>query len=401
MVRFKFLGYLLSSLIRRKRIRISVVSASQALNPEMTISVAYRFEGLRFDDRAAIYKYRWAIYLPAQGLMVKSNPTFKNDAIFFNDLTWKNNRTLKNFSISNFSKIKFHVINGNVYFVDTKKNGNYYHNMIDVLSRFCFFLDNTDISDIIFAVYADAPSFVIEIMRSLLVKRGLQSCLHLIPSDVPFRVDGFLYAVNGVNKDSFDASDAYIDFMSHRIFSRRALFLNPSSRNIFKGRFFPRCSMLGEEIQVINGLASLISEDGLKSLVSNLLQFVDSPDQKQVDKKCIVSLRPSYGKRPQVNDLRYLISMFPSIVLVDFSDMDIQSQIKLASSCSLMIGEHGANLVNSIFMEAGTTLIEIFPDQPLDEIGLHYQILSELNDIKYRRFFDLIELNVFLEGYFS
>jgi hypothetical protein len=46
---------------------------------------------------------------------------------------------------------------------------------------------------------------------------------------------------------------------------------------------------------------------------------------------------------------------------IDFAKYSLKEQISIANSCQVLIGLHGAGLVNSIFMQPGTSVIEIAP----------------------------------------
>jgi len=51
----------------------------------------------------------------------------------------------------------------------------------------------------------------------------------------------------------------------------------------------------------------------------------------------------------------------PGITAVDFSTRSLEQQISIAHNCDVLIGLHGAGLVNAVYMKSGTSVIEFVP----------------------------------------
>ncbi|MFT5113272.1 MAG: capsular polysaccharide biosynthesis protein [Parasphingorhabdus sp.] len=60
--------------------------------------------------------------------------------------------------------------------------------------------------------------------------------------------------------------------------------------------------------------------------------------------------------------------------IVDFSKMSFHEQWRISRECRIMVGQHGANLVNSIFMNPGCQLVEISNMSIPHAVGLYTQL---------------------------
>jgi protein O-GlcNAc transferase len=67
---------------------------------------------------------------------------------------------------------------------------------------------------------------------------------------------------------------------------------------------------------------------------------------------------------------------------VDFENFTLADQIILSNRVDVMIGVHGAGLSNLVFMEKGSTVIEVFP---CDFFRDSYKTLATLVGIEYRQ----------------
>jgi len=79
--------------------------------------------------------------------------------------------------------------------------------------------------------------------------------------------------------------------------------------------------------------------------------------------------------------LNALIDKFKEyeIVPIRFENMSLEDQIDCVKDCKLLIGAHGAGLANSLFMQPGTYLIELFPSSFVNDFFKHLCSLKKIN----------------------
>ena len=68
------------------------------------------------------------------------------------------------------------------------------------------------------------------------------------------------------------------------------------------------------------------------------------------------------------------------VEVVNFNHMPLQRQVKIAARAQVLIGCHGAGLVNSIFQEAGATLLEISSGFQFENC---YQYIAQAKSLNY------------------
>ena len=68
---------------------------------------------------------------------------------------------------------------------------------------------------------------------------------------------------------------------------------------------------------------------------------------------------------------------------VFFENLSYEKQVELSMNCKIMIGYHGAGLVNHLFMKKNTHLIEIYNKHYEHE---HFKFLSMARNTKYKNF---------------
>jgi len=59
--------------------------------------------------------------------------------------------------------------------------------------------------------------------------------------------------------------------------------------------------------------------------------------------------------------------------------MSLEDQIDCVKDCKLLIGAHGAGLVNSLFMQPHTYMIELFPSSFVNNFFKHLCSLKKIN----------------------
>jgi hypothetical protein len=84
-----------------------------------------------------------------------------------------------------------------------------------------------------------------------------------------------------------------------------------------------------------------------------------------------------------LNQLSDVISQRKPSHLVDFWDIPPAKQLEVISGTSALIGQHGAGLVNSLFMNADAVLVEL----KREGIGQHFETLSAGLGREYRVFY--------------
>lgn len=99
-------------------------------------------------------------------------------------------------------------------------------------------------------------------------------------------------------------------------------------------------------------------------------------------KRFYVSRQHSSNRRvTNFNELTKKVFEPLGLQSIELDAMPLAEQIDLFSKADLVVGEHGAGLVNTIFMRPGSTVIEIFPE---DLVGRWmYRLIAEMGKLKY------------------
>jgi hypothetical protein len=84
-----------------------------------------------------------------------------------------------------------------------------------------------------------------------------------------------------------------------------------------------------------------------------------------------------------LDQLSHKISETMNVSLVDFGEMSPASQLKVISNTRVLVGQHGAGLVHSLFMNDDASVVEMKLEKSQD----HFQILNEGLGRTYRAFY--------------
>jgi hypothetical protein len=122
------------------------------------------------------------------------------------------------------------------------------------------------------------------------------------------------------------------------------------------------------------------------------------------EKKILYLIRDKNNTKRNITNsddcLNALIDTFKEheIMPISFENMSLEDQINCVKDCKLLIGAHGAGLVNSLFMQPNTCLIELFPSSFVNDLFKH---LCSLKKINYDRLhgFSVPESEITLEEF--
>ena len=110
---------------------------------------------------------------------------------------------------------------------------------------------------------------------------------------------------------------------------------------------------------------------------------VSNPSEAGVRRAIYVSRRNSRGRKV-VNEEQISDALKESGVdLVELDSMGFEEQVRMFSSCSLLISIHGAALANMIFMPEGSRVVELHPDVKGDvsKVNQLYRNLSMVSGL--------------------
>ena len=106
-----------------------------------------------------------------------------------------------------------------------------------------------------------------------------------------------------------------------------------------------------------------------------------SPSATRSPNRLVYISRPDATARPLINngELETKLSSL-GFEIVATGTLSLRDQIKLFAETRLVVGQHGAGLINSIFCYPGATLIELFPEYMLQG---HFWNAASLMDLHY------------------
>ncbi len=98
--------------------------------------------------------------------------------------------------------------------------------------------------------------------------------------------------------------------------------------------------------------------DVLIKQMRNRLSKILAPDNLQANRRIYISRRKAANRRVLNEDQVIGLLKAYDFEVVNFEDLDIEQQIQLANSASIMISIHGAGLTNAFFMNSETAVLE-------------------------------------------
>ena len=137
----------------------------------------------------------------------------------------------------------------------------------------------------------------------------------------------------------------------------------------FKELYFSDTIYFGEIPAILRGAVDCLKEKALRLDVPVL-----------ADRLVYIS-RPDATARPLMNngELEARLSSL-GFEIVATGTLTLLEQIRLFAETRLVVGQHGAGLMNSIFCSPGATLIELFPEYMLQG---HFWNAASLMDLQY------------------
>lgn len=147
-------------------------------------------------------------------------------------------------------------------------------------------------------------------------------------------------------------------------------------------------NLLIPRLEVIsNPNSGCFSKMQIELLRTRLQKHFGVSDQSEADshRAIYVSRRSSRGRKV-VNDEQIFDALKQSGVdVVELDSMGFEEQVRMFSSCSLLISIHGAALSNMIFMPEGSRVIELHPDVRGDasKVNQLYRNLSAVSDHRH------------------
>lgn len=111
---------------------------------------------------------------------------------------------------------------------------------------------------------------------------------------------------------------------------------------------------------------------------------VSAQSEADARRAIYVSRRNSRGRKV-VNDEQLSVALKQSGVdVVELDSMSFEEQVRMFSSCSLLVSIHGAALANMIFMSEGSRVVELHPDVKGDASKVN-QLYRNLSDASGHR----------------
>lgn len=120
-----------------------------------------------------------------------------------------------------------------------------------------------------------------------------------------------------------------------------------------------------------------IFKEAVQHLKANGLKGQPTPT---VDKSVYISRRDAVS-RPLINNAELEAGLVQSgFDIVATGELTLRAQISLFANAKIVVGQHGAGLINAIFCEPGSVLIEIFPEYMLQA---HFWTAASLVGARY------------------
>lgn len=120
-----------------------------------------------------------------------------------------------------------------------------------------------------------------------------------------------------------------------------------------------------------------IFKEAVQHLKANGLKGQPSPS---VDQSVYISRRDAVS-RPLINNAELEARLLQSgFDIVATGELTLRAQIALFANAKIVVGQHGAGLINAIFCEPGAVLIELFPEYMLQA---HFWTAASLVGVRY------------------
>ncbi len=120
-----------------------------------------------------------------------------------------------------------------------------------------------------------------------------------------------------------------------------------------------------------------IFKEAVQHLKANGLRGQPAPS---VDQSVYISRRDAVS-RPLINNAELEARLLQSgFDIVATGELTLRAQIALFANAKIVVGQHGAGLINAIFCEPGAVLIELFPEYMLQA---HFWTAASLVGVRY------------------
>ena len=111
-----------------------------------------------------------------------------------------------------------------------------------------------------------------------------------------------------------------------------------------------------------NNIDSFIhSSTSISAIYEFGVEVIEASNVTTVENNVIYILRDGTNSRKRFISNQSQIIDLPEITAIDFSTRSLEQQISIAHNCDVLIGLHGAGLVNAVYMKPGTSVIEFVP----------------------------------------
>ena len=120
-----------------------------------------------------------------------------------------------------------------------------------------------------------------------------------------------------------------------------------------------------------------IFKEAVQHLKANGLEGQPAPS---VDQSVYISRRDAVS-RPLINNAELEAQLLQSgFDIVATGELTLRAQIALFANAKIVVGQHGAGLINAIFCQPGAVLIELFPEYMLQA---HFWTAASLVGVRY------------------
>lgn len=123
-------------------------------------------------------------------------------------------------------------------------------------------------------------------------------------------------------------------------------------------------------------------KDKLHAIKAHFLNYYNIPDSVPTSRIYITRKNAAKRKVENEKELLPILEKF-GFVVIDADQLTVLEQIKLFSSCSILISIHGAALTNCIFMNENTTVLEFYKKNTF--INYCYERMTKELHINYAR----------------
>lgn len=278
-----------------------------------------------------------------------------------------------------------------IYLPMNPKKSNYWHLLIDNISQLLFVLNNEKISSVILykniSILHRKYIYFLSKKFNFKVIKVLESTLDIIGKGVFSEISvkyfhkynkiaankRFMKAQNEINRMGLKVYDIkYKDSEFVYQYKVRNLKLRDANETYIKDFNIPYSTPISKSsIDSFNILTKKIKGKNIKRIFA-LRKFSNVKTNLDVKNRSIRNSEEIYQELRKFN-----------FNFINFSDYSFEQQISLCKNANVIMGAHGANLVNLIFMKENTSLIKLTPHNYSLPKTDEYKELCRIKSIKY------------------